>query len=223
MIHAVRVVNAYRHHIHTLNVVAGRHASQAWMRSGGDRQKWTAAQTTISTAARRSAAAATVGMHGLLLGATPRVDVDSIVAAPTDAWDNPPDRFDRDRADGMLVAAALAAGALRAASAAATDITEASRSTAVLIDQGEERITGYGRCLSPRACQWCAEVAMQDYRTAETASAPNHDGRCNCTVIPIVGELNPARTINAPLRDLADSAYVTDEGEAADRPEEPAD
>lgn len=162
-------------------------------------------------------------MHGLLLGSHPKVDLEAIALAQEPVWAQPIDRYDKDRGKGMLVAAALAAGALRAASAAATDVTSAGRQAAIAIDRTEERITAYGRCLSPRACAWCADVAGQDYRSAETASAPNHDGNCHCTVIPIIGDVNPARAINAPLHDLPDSAYVTDTGEATDRPDEPAD
>lgn len=216
---AVRVVQTYRRHMHGLSEAAGRRAAHDWAKAKGDREAWMASAATVSLAARRASAMATSAMHGLLLGSHPKVDLEAIALAQEPVWAKPIDRYDKDREKGMLVAAALAAGALRAASAAATDVTSAAGQTAIAIDRTEERITGYGRCLSARACVWCAEVAGRDYRSADTADAVRHD-RCNCTVIPIIGDVNPARAINAPLHDLPDSAYVTDTGEATDRPEE---
>lgn len=219
---AVKVVQSYRRHMHGISEAAGKRAAHEWTRAKGDREAWLAGAAVVSLAARRASAAATSAMHGLLLGSHPKVNLESIALAQKPVWAQPIDRYDTDLRKGMLVAAALAAGALRAASAAATDVTSAAGQTAIAIDQTEERITGYGRCLSARACVWCAEVAGQDYQSADTADAVRHNN-CSCTVIPIIGDVNPARAINAPLHDLPDSAYVTDAGEAADRPDEPAD
>lgn len=220
--HAVAVVDAYRWHVHMVSVTAGHHAQQAWRRSLGDRTRWFELTAGISLAARRQAAAATSAMHGLILGAPPQVELDPIASAADPAWSNPIDRFDKDRTGGLAAELALTAGLARAFAAAQTDVTSAARQAAQVIDAGEPRIVGYWRTLSPRACVWCAEVAGQQYNSAATASSPNHGGHCHCLVVPVTIDVDPGRQINAGLAAKAaasNSAYVTDTGEEADRPD----
>lgn len=59
------------------------------------------------------------------------------------------------------------------------------------------RVVGWRRVLVGESCEWCARVATQVYQTAESADF-GHD-RCDCTVAPIVGDVDPGRLLNRDL------------------------
>lgn len=117
---------------------------------------------------------------------------------------------------------AITTGRTRAGTLGVDSVQEAARGTADEIDRGEDRIVGWERVLSGLSCEWCATVATQRYRTAESASFGHQ--RCDCTVVPIIGRQAPGRVINRGLLDqlknLGDDAtgYVTNDGTPAPRP-----
>jgi hypothetical protein len=210
---AVRVANGYRRQLHALTVRSGRFAVQSWIAAAGNEEEWLHAAAIAARATRRQAAATAVAMHASMLGDTVDVDLDEIVGTVLAAfWSHPLVMLQQDLALGATFAEALYGSRRRAASAVASEVTSAARETSMVIARAEPRIVGYRRTLSPRACRWCATIATQRYRSAETASAPDHDGKCGCSVVPITLAADPGRVINRPLLDAlkgSDSAYVT--------------
>lgn len=65
-----------------------------------------------------------------------------------------------------------------------------------------DRIVGWRRVLVGETCAWCQRVAAQRYRTKDTALRVRHN-RCDCEIVPIVGDSDPGRVINAERRDAA--------------------
>lgn len=208
--------------MHVLRTQVGDRSEVAWLQAGGDLSKWKRSAGKLAATGRRQTVTTVTGYQGLLLGGPPVIDANEVYDQPASEWNRPADALRAGVTGGLSLQEAVLAAASKAVAAALADVTTAERGTAELIDEAEDRIVGWRRCLSPRACRWCAEVAAQRYGSAESAGAPNHDGNCHCSVIPIVGAIDPGQTINRGLRDAlrsTDSAYVTDTGEPADRPD----
>lgn len=59
------------------------------------------------------------------------------------------------------------------------------------------QVVGWRRVLVGISCEWCALVSTQRYRTAESADFGHRN--CDCTVTPILGDVDPGRVINSEL------------------------
>lgn len=60
-----------------------------------------------------------------------------------------------------------------------------------------DRIVGWRRVLNGVSCEWCALVATQRYRSAQSANFGH--ASCDCGVAPITGDVDPGRVINSDL------------------------
>lgn len=84
---------------------------------------------------------------------------------------------------------------------ATTAMREASRQ---VLDQADDRVVGYRRIIHPElsqggTCGLCIAASDRIYRRGELL--PVH-ARCKCDVLPIVGDFDPGRSLNAA--DLAE-------------------
>lgn len=87
-------------------------------------------------------------------------------------------------------------------------------------------VVGWRRVLEGDSCEWCALASTQRYSSAEAASLGNQHARCDCDVVPIIGDRDPGQVINAPVLDRLQeiprdqrTGYVTADGAPAPRPE----
>lgn len=98
-------------------------------------------------------------------------------------------------AKGSAPVEALLSGALRAQGLGESAVFWAARATNTAVT--DERVVGWQRTLTAKACDWCTQVAGQIYKTAESASFGHL--RCDCGVDPVIGGSNPGRLINDAL------------------------
>ena len=61
-------------------------------------------------------------------------------------------------------------------------------------------VRGWRRVLVGETCAWCRRVAGPLYKTKDSALRVRHN-RCDCEVVPVVGETDPGEVINADRRD----------------------
>ena len=89
----------------------------------------------------------------------------------------------------------MKAGQERLDSLAATDLQLAKTHTAQQALSRDARVVGYRRVLEGTySCGLCIVASTQRYRKAELM--PVHPG-CDCDVVPIYGDRDPGRLINA--------------------------
>lgn len=175
--------------------------------------------TPTVAGAQRSSTALTVGYLALLLGAALAVQKTLELPDLRDPFIGYWTALSR----GEPWEQAITTGRTRAGTLGLDGVQTAARTTSDEIDQREDRIVGWERVLSGLSCEFCATVATQRYRTAESASFGHQ--RCDCTVVPIIGRQDPGRVINRGLLDqlknLDDDAtgYVTNDGTPAPRPD----
>jgi hypothetical protein len=108
-------------------------------------------------------------------------------------------RFKRAIATGADPQQAIALALQRSQSLTATDLalTNRNEQNALLKALG---VTGYRRVIHPElatktgTCGLCIVAADRIYHTGELM--PIHPPSCNCTVMPIVGDLDPGKTMN---------------------------
>lgn len=116
-------------------------------------------------------------------------------------WDSAFIALRRSLANGHDFATAVESGRLRSEAVGSNAVVSTSRRAADEV--AGPRIVGWRRTLSGNACQWCSTVATQRYHSAESADF-GHD-HCHCAVVPIFGEADPGRVINAEHTPLDDA------------------
>lgn len=119
-------------------------------------------------------------------------------------------------AEGKTFAVAMAAGRVRATSAAETDVALARRSgTFDAMGRARDRVVGYRRVPSSSACLFCKVASTQRYKLRDLLPLHSH---CHCTVAPIVGQRDPGRIINRDVYTELKAAGVMDDITAARQP-----
>lgn len=104
-------------------------------------------------------------------------------------------------------------------------ISSARRTGDAVAEANGLQLQGWRRVLTGSSCAWCATVATQRYRTAESADFGH--ARCDCTAVPIFSNTDPGRVINRPVLDTLKkrgtaywkSGYVDADGNPAARPD----
>lgn len=102
-------------------------------------------------------------------------------------------------ANGKPYDQAMSEAGARAASTAETDVMLAHREAASEVMRSDERVRGYRRVLTGKSCMFCATASTRRYGTSELL--PLH-ARCDCRIVPIIGDSDPGEVINKEL--LAD-------------------
>ena len=96
--------------------------------------------------------------------------------------------------DGKSMTEAIAAGALRIASIASTDVQLARRNAGFQARSRNDRIVGYARTLTgSENCALCFVASTQRYTRGDLL--PIHPG-CDCGEMPIYGTQDPGQVIN---------------------------
>jgi hypothetical protein len=99
-------------------------------------------------------------------------------------------------AEGRTWAEAMRIGRQRAVATAETDVVLANRTALTEMSDRRDWIAGWRRVLTGSSCVFCATASTQRYKRADLA--PLH-GRCDCTIAPIAGDVDPGRVINRDL------------------------
>lgn len=223
---AVILTRRYQRSLRVVATNAGNAVTRAWDGLDGwdepNIDEFTGRATPIVSGAQRQGAALTAGYLGLML-ATKMPSVDATKFLGSVDFRSPFLAYWAALGRGEDWPQAITTGRTRAEDLALDGTTTAARGTATEIDPIEDRITGWERVPGGVCCEFCATVATQRYHTAESASF-GHD-RCNCDVIPIIGNLRPGRVINRPLLDQLkknsdddSTGYVDASGAPAPRP-----
>lgn len=95
--------------------------------------------------------------------------------------------------DGKELSQATHLGKLRAVAIAATDMQLAKTHTAKEFMARDSRVTKYKRVLNGDDCALCVTAADNIYSKSDLL--PIHPG-CNCSVSPVYGSIDPAKSIN---------------------------
>jgi hypothetical protein len=135
---------------------------------------------------------------------------------PTEVYRRPYVQVWTDLSRGKPFDDAVAAGARRATSLAATDLQLAKTHTAREVMRDDRRVTGYRRVLTgPHSCALCVLASTRWYSRGDLSPIHNN---CDCAVEPLFGGARPdevpAEELHAVIaRDLGDK-YVSASGRA---------
>lgn len=223
----VALTRRYQSRLAAISGTAGVAVAVAWDDLPGyDRLDIpTFARRTARTfiAAKAATLAVAVGYYSLLaVVRPPAVNVEEIDVAP--AVDDPFIGYWQALQAGHVWDEAVAIGRGRAEAAVTDYVTSTSRRTGdVVAERTGQDIVGWRRVLTGTSCAWCATVATQRYRTAESADFGHT--RCDCTAAPIYGDSDPGRIINKPVLSTLKqkgegywkSGYVNPDGTPAPR------
>jgi hypothetical protein len=223
---AVTLTRRYQQRLIALATAAAARMSQLWDDQGSwneaDVDRFFALAAPLVAGAQRQGAALTAGYLGLMVGSPVRAADGAKFIEQIDLRE-PFLAYWAALARGDQWDQAITAGRTRSEDLALDGTNLAARGTATESETNEDRITGWERVPGGVCCEFCATVATQRYRTADSASF-GHD-RCNCAVIPIVGQLAPGRVINRPLleqiknnSDDDSTGFVNADGTPAPRP-----
>lgn len=143
----------------------------------------TAKATPTITAVKATAVRAAVGYYVVIAGAVAAVKAHEVATvadlrAPfISVW--------QALASGNSYEEALAAGRSRIEAVVSDFAVSSARQTGdVFVDKAGLRVSGWERIPDGDACDWCQEVAVDTYSSADAADF-GHD-RCNCTASPLV-------------------------------------
>lgn len=165
----------------------------SWHRS--EVARWRRMLVVLMDAAGQQAAAAAAAYISTVTEAPPA----AVLTAPSFA------RLVEPEAPFLRLWSRLAAGddlpaALDAGASAAQEIATQGTQRAARHSVGQlapDDTLGWRRVLIGPTCEWCALVSTQVYDTQESATFGHT--RCNCSVAPIVGDVDPGRVINEDL------------------------
>lgn len=174
-------------------------------------------------AAKRSSALLASGFYATL-GSAPPVGVDPTTVAVEPATRDPFLAYWKALGLGAVWAEARQIGRRRAEAVGSDFVTSVARRTGDDATRDQDTL-GWERVLDGSSCAWCAMVADQRYRSAESADF-GHD-RCGCTAVPVYEGRNPGRIINSPVLDVLhkrgddawSTGFVNADGTTADPPE----
>ena len=192
----VPLTRNYRQRLLDLGVYIGAQLALHWDELGSwddaDVERFIAAVTPTVDNAQSTAASLAAAYLGLALGSQVTIDTTKLTAPDlrgpfTAYWGKLADTGDWR--------AALQSGRTSVEQTGITAVRTAASEASIQVDEKEPRITGWQRVVDAGACDWCVMVAGQRYGSAETATF-GHNG-CGCYPIPIIGEANPARVLNA--------------------------
>ena len=62
--------------------------------------------------------------------------------------------------------------------------TTSARDAASTVDSGAPQLTRWQRIPEGNSCDWCNDMATQDYGSAEAASLNDEHSNCHCDVVP---------------------------------------
>lgn len=226
---AVELTRRYQRSLVALSTASEARLQAIWDHLGTwddtDVERFLAQSTPTVTATQQRATSLTFGFLGLLLGSAVAAKVAHAVVDFRDPFIG----YWTALKDGQPWEQAITLGRTRAETLVRFATNTAARDTNIAVDQLQNprvRITGWRRVLTgPSSCEFCAVISTQRYHTAQAAGASNHSGRCDCTVLPIIGTQDPGRVINhsllSSLKQLGDNAtgYVTSDGHPAPRPD----
>lgn len=174
----------------------------AWDRLSGytdaQRAEYLRAATPILLAGQGRAIDLTLASLSALLEEpqVPRTRAPILAAARIDLSE-PFIALGRALAAGNNFDAAVTAGRLRAGGIGESGVYWASRA-ANKVAESDERVVGWRRVITTKACDWCRTISTQRYRSVDSASFGHL--RCDCSVEPIIGDRDPGRVINASTR-----------------------
>lgn len=163
--------------------------------------------------------------HLELQGVAPvRVDVADVSGAairngttPAEVYERPfhlvwRQLHDLPREDGAIDQA-IEAGLKRAEQSALTDLQLTKTHTAQVGLAADPKVQGYRRVLEGESsCGLCIVASTQRYRREDLL--PMHPA-CDCSVAPIVGDVDPGLIINAPLLEAAHQAIFDTFGKSS--------
>lgn len=181
------------------------------------------AQAAPVVAASQSQASGLAAAYVATLAAAPMPSVD--VAAGPDLLD-PFIALGGALNRGLTFETAQELGRSRAEAVGAESVQWTARQAVGEAAAGTRGVVGWRRVLEGDSCEWCALVSTQRYSTAAAASLGNQHTRCDCDVVPIIGDRDPGQVINRPVLDRLQeipedesTGYVTADGAPAPRPE----
>lgn len=196
---AVTLTRRYQRQLATISARSESAASRLWDDLGswdeGDVERFGELLTPVAEGAQRAAIATTAGFLSLMVGRPESVDPASILAAVDPR--SPFLAYWAALNRGEQWVEAITTGRTRAGTVVLDSITTSARDAAVEVDATEERVTRWERIPGGTACEFCATVAHDRYRTAESASF-GHE-RCNCAVVPVVDGVAPGKVLNRSI------------------------
>lgn len=104
---------------------------------------------------------------------------------------------------------AVAAGKARMLSTATMDVALAQRATMADVSEQTDGIVGYRRVITGNACQLCVDASGQFYYSGDLMPIHNN---CDCSVMPVTRQHDPAHSINARLRPEITVTSLSDDG-----------
>lgn len=218
----IEITRRYQARLLELAAATGTAVAQQWdeLESYDDPIPWLAIAAPIVIAGQAQAAALAAGYVALLANAlVPSVD---IRVGPR--LDGPFASFGSAIKRGLTFETAVNLGRSRADEVGSGSVQWTARAAAGEAARQAEGIVGWRRVLTGVSCDWCALISTQRYRTADSASFGH--ARCDCTVVPIIGDRDPGQVINEPVLDRLHTlgkddrtGYVDATGQPAPRPE----
>lgn len=116
---------------------------------------------------------------------------------PTEVYRRPYEQVWTALSQGKDLPTAVAAGEQRALSLASTDVQLAKTRASQIALSDDRRVVGYRRVLvGSHSCGMC--VVASSVRYHKSNLMPIHPG-CDCAVAPILGTIDPGRTINSAI------------------------
>lgn len=219
MANTAAVIQAHHRRLLAIQSAAGANIGAAWDRLANvdehAAKQFTTAAASISKASVAATAALSHSMFDVLAPETDGKPAPVIIRnglPPEDLYQRSIVRSRAMLAAGAVWAVAMAAGRARAVSTAQTDVILANRAAAQVQADVRPQVEGFSRVLDPGACEYCAGLADETYSSAN--DVPLHP-RCGCSVAPIIGGHDPAKSLNAHQADPsnADQADVRQHGE----------
>lgn len=214
----VTLTRRYQARLLQLATATGAAVAQQWdeLDSYDDPALWLALAGPPVAAGQEEASALTVA-YVALIADMPVPSVDIRVGPPLDG---PFAAFGSAIKRGLAFEAAVNLGRSRADEVGGGSVQWTARAAAGEAARHADGVVGWRRVLTGVSCDWCALIATQRYRTADSASFGH--ARCDCTVVPIIGDRDPGQVINQPVLDRLHTLSATDRTGYVDAAGQPA-
>lgn len=206
-----------RQHLDAMNSLVAQAVTQIeaeWALLGGDfndeaMERWVRRVTPLALGSQRAAGATTDAFLAMLiaemtgerarpLGLDRKMFTDAALRdLPTrDVYRRPILRARYSISKGMTAEQARQAGLDRARTLIETDVRLAQRKVSSEVFSRVPGITGYRRTLTNASCPRCRVASEKVYRTGDLM--PIHS-KCDCGVVPILGNIDPGSEHNASV------------------------
>lgn len=180
-VNSAALLRRRRELLDNLRAVTGSQLAAIWNSLDGysDDRQWRARAVPVLTAGQSRAISLQIASLEAILAAPLVFDRHAVLERAAIDINQPFIALATALQDGQPFVDAVEAGAARAEGVGESGITFASRAANSAAD---DHVTGWERVPSAGACSWCALVAEQTYKTADSASFGHL--RCSCDVIP---------------------------------------